>query len=168
MTRVVVGSPGGVQAVLDIPRSLERALRNPVFADQPIRNFMERGAFSIQAGAQERAPTGVSGGAGLRGSINVAFKNNYREANVGSPLRYAAAQEFGTRPFWPPWKAPSFQRWAQLKGANAFLVARAISRRGIRPRRYMQGSYDAYTRGPMQRHLAQFKTELEAAWRKVR
>lgn len=168
MSRVVVGSPGGAQMILNIPRSLERALKNPVFVDQPIKNFMERGAFTIQGEAQERAPTGVSGGAGLRGSIKVDFKRNYREANIGSNLRYAAAQEFGTRPFWPPYKSPSFQRWAQLKRTNAFLVARAIARRGIKPKRYMSNAYDAYMRGPMQRHLGQFKTELQAAWKKGR
>lgn len=42
-----------------------------------------------------------------------------------------AAVAHGTRPHWPPWGPGSdLARWAAQKGIPAFLVARAISRRG--------------------------------------
>lgn len=60
---------------------------------------------------------------------------------VGSNRLYAPYQETGTRPFWPPVSA--LEVWAQRHGVSAFLVARAISRRGIKPKRYLQGAFEA-------------------------
>jgi HK97 gp10 family phage protein len=54
---------------------------------------------------------------------------------VGSNVRYAPFQELGTRPFWPPLSA--LERWAQRHGTTAYVVARAIARRGIVAKRYL-------------------------------
>jgi hypothetical protein len=60
------------------------------------------------------------------------------EGHLGSPLVYAEPVEYGSRPHWPP-RAP-IQAWVRRKFglagrellSVAFLVARAISRRGTR------------------------------------
>jgi HK97 gp10 family phage protein len=59
---------------------------------------------------------------------------------VGSNLLYAPYLETGTKPFWPPPSA--LQTWARRHGVNAFVVARAISKKGIKPRHYMQNAFD--------------------------
>lgn len=164
MSRTVLGSKNGIEFEMVIPPRLEHALRSGNLALRPTQNFIARGAEAIKGGAQERAPTGVSGGAGLRGSLGIEYYDKKTTAIIGSNLPYAAPQEFGTKPFWPPYKSASFQRWAQLKGVNAFLVARAISRRGIRPRRFLRDSWDAYRHGPLQRHANRFRLELQDAW----
>jgi hypothetical protein len=58
--------------------------------------------------------------------------------------------ETGTRPFWPPLSALTV--WARRHGTSAFVVARAIARRGIRGRHYLQGAFDA-KRGEVMRIL---------------
>jgi hypothetical protein len=59
---------------------------------------------------------------------------------VGSNLVYAPYQETGTRPFWPPLSA--LQVWARRHGTSAYVVARAIARRGIKPKRFLQRAFD--------------------------
>ena len=60
---------------------------------------------------------------------------------VGTNKLYAPYQETGTRPFWPPIAA--LEVWARRHGVSAYVVARAIARHGIKPKRYMQGAFDA-------------------------
>lgn len=59
---------------------------------------------------------------------------------VGSNVAYAPMMEMGTRPFWPP--VAALETWARRHGISAFLVARAIARRGIRARRFLQGAFE--------------------------
>lgn len=71
---------------------------------------------------------------------------------LGSPLTYAAPVEFGSRPHWPP-RAP-IQAWVHRKiglaGKEmirvAFLIARAISRRGTRGYHMFQRGLDLAVR----------------------
>lgn len=49
---------------------------------------------------------------------------------IGSNLKYAMAVEKGTRPHFPPTQA--LEGWARRHGMVAFVVARAISRRGTK------------------------------------
>lgn len=54
----------------------------------------------------------------------------------------AAAMEKGTRRgHFPPLIV--LKGWALAKGLNAFLVARSIARRGLRPRRYLQRAQES-------------------------
>jgi hypothetical protein len=70
------------------------------------------------------------------------------EGHLGSPLPYALPVELGSKPHWPP-RAP-IQAWVHrkfgLSGKEmisvAFLVARAISRRGTRAHHMFQQGYD--------------------------
>jgi len=67
---------------------------------------------------------------------------------------YAAFMEFGTRPHWPP--PEPIQDWVRrtpwrfgIRGSDerairsiGFVVSRAIARRGLAPRRYMQRAFE--------------------------
>lgn len=74
----------------------------------------------------------------LRASItpSIAVRDKVVRGVVGSNVTYAPYQELGTRPFWPPLSA--LETWARRHGTTAFVVARAISRRGIKAVKYLQ------------------------------
>lgn len=95
-----------------------------------------RQATLIVAGAAKRdAPVdrGVT-----RASItpDVESRGNETVGVVGSNLVSALMMERGTRPHWPPLAA--LETWAQRHGTTAYLVARAIARRGLKARRFLQ------------------------------
>ena len=54
---------------------------------------------------------------------------------VGSNVEYAPFQELGSRPHWPPLAA--LEVWARRHGTTAYVVARAIARRGNIPRKFL-------------------------------
>lgn len=99
-----------------------------------------------------RGAGGISGGAGLAGSI---FTDEQRMADrvvgaVASPLIYAEYVELGTRPHMPP--IEPLQDWVQVKlnitdeaesRSVAYLIARKISRVGTKPDGTWQRVYDA-------------------------
>lgn len=100
-----------------------------------------------QRGAMKAAP--VDRGIG-RASItpDVVVRDNVVRGVVGSNKAHMAAQETGTRPFWPPWR-PLFE-WARRKmrgnlrlaGALAAGARRAIARKGIKAKRYLQTAFE--------------------------
>lgn len=57
-------------------------------------------------------------------------------AVVFSDSHYAAPQERGTDPYWPP--VDALEGWAERHGVDAYYVAWLISQRGILPLRFMQ------------------------------
>ena len=101
-----------------------------------------------------RTPVGASGN--LRGSIFTEIRGEGRGALrgvVGSRAPYAGYVEFGRRPggAMPPWKEGSpLYRWVvrNLESRDgdfesaAFLVARAIARRGIPGRRMFARAFE--------------------------
>jgi len=105
----------------------------------PIVNAMQDATLYVTRDARKNAP--VDQGA-LRASImpSVTSTSNSVTGVVGSNKVYAPPQEYGTRPFWPPTAA--LEGWARRHGTVAFLVARAIARRGIRARRYLSKALD--------------------------
>lgn len=79
------------------------------------------------------------GGAGLAGSIIVETTPNGLSAEVGSPLPYAPYVEFGTRAHFPPMEA--LEDWARKHKVPVFLVARAIAKRGLPARPYLNPAF---------------------------
>lgn len=59
---------------------------------------------------------------------------------VGTNVKYGPYMEFGTKPHWPP--PAALERWAHTHKTNAYLVGRAISRRGNRALKFMKASLD--------------------------
>jgi HK97 gp10 family phage protein len=114
---------------------LKRALREfPEAAKRGARRGMKRGMIRVQRAARENVS--VDRGR-LRGSIayEVRESRDGIRGVVGSAVRYAPFVEFGTVPHWPPIDA--LIPWAERHGfppgrSGAFLVARAIARRGTR------------------------------------
>lgn len=117
----------------------ERKL-GPQLLAKPVRNFFERGTVTIQSGARERAP--VDRGR-LRNSIMRDIDPGLipRRAAVGTDVFYAPYVHEGTRPHWPPVSA--LRGWARRHGMNPYLVARAIARRGTKPRPFLREAFEA-------------------------
>jgi len=74
----------------------------------------------------------------LRASIvpEVVRRDNVVRGIVGSNVVYAPYMELGAKAHWPPLAA--LEVWARRHHTTAFLVARAIARRGIKARRFLQ------------------------------
>ena len=143
-TAILINLKGG--------EKLRRALRNPKFVQGPASRFVRRIAFNVQAEAVKAAPSDTGR---LRQSITPQFDRRNLRARVGTNLKYGRPVEFGSRPHWPPLKA--LQPWARRHGfpggkTGAFLVARAISRKGTKPRRYL-GKGLTKSRGFIRREL---------------
>lgn len=122
----------GVQATIE---NIQRVGRQLNRLDAPIREA----TLLVTRSARKNAPvdTGV-----LRASIMPGSRRqgDITVGVVGSNVHYAPFMELGTRPHWPPIDA--LETWARRHGTTAFLVARAIARRGLRPRRYLQRALD--------------------------
>jgi HK97 gp10 family phage protein len=80
----------------------------------------------------------------LRASITPEVRRgNPIEGIVGSNVDYAPYMELGTRPHWPPWGAGTpLAVWAKRHGISAYLVARAIAKKGTKARRFLQAAYE--------------------------
>lgn len=100
---------------------------------------MRQATALVTASAKRYAPvdTGL-----LRGSITPSVSVGATEIKgvVGSNVKYAPFMELGTRPHWPPISA--LETWARRHGMVAFLVARAIARRGLKARKFLQRAFD--------------------------
>jgi hypothetical protein len=100
---------------------------------------MRQATLLVAGDARRNAPVdrGVT-----RASImpSVESRNNSTTGVVGSNQLSALYMERGTRPHWPPLVA--LETWARRHGTTAFLVARAISRRGTKARLFLQKALD--------------------------
>ncbi|MFS8639597.1 MAG: hypothetical protein LOD90_02075 [Symbiobacteriaceae bacterium] len=141
------------------PRDLERRLaRSPTIVREELTQAIWALGRAAQRTAKRKAPvdTGL-----LRSTIELEKKP--LRAWIGSTRRHAAPMEEGARPHWPPhqpiynwvWRnrakmglvTPSGRAArgasARLKvEAIAFLVRRAISRRGLSGRGYLKAALD--------------------------
>ena len=113
------------------------------FDGPAIENGMKRAAGIVEAAAKKnlvayRSPAvgGVDTGV-TRASVTSSVQSHSGQivGIVGSPRINAAVMETGSKPHWPPIKA--IEGWARRHGAVAFLVARAIAKRGNIPRRFL-------------------------------
>jgi hypothetical protein len=86
----------------------------------------------------------------LRGSFQTKFTD--RTVVVFSDLPYAAAMEFGTRPFFPP--VDPIAEWVMRKGISndaseakgiAFAIAKKFSKQGIKPRFFTKKAIAKFT-----------------------
>ena len=145
-------------------QALQRKLRNPEFVRGPVRRFLTRSAIMLEGKVKEKTPVDTGR---LRSSIT--HKVEPFRALVGTNVSYAPHVEFGTRPHWPPLAA--LQPWAGRHGfppgrQGAWLVARAIARRGTRARRMFQKGVES-SRGAIlgmwQRDVAR---DVQREWRK--
>lgn len=112
-------------------------------------NAMRRASIVIERDAKRFAPVDTGR---LRSSITHAVRVGgfppVLQGVVGSNVKYAPYMEFGTGTFVgkPPHRMPpisALERWASRHGTSAFIVARAIMRRGgLEPREYFKQSVE--------------------------
>ncbi len=139
------------------PETMQRLSRLDGQLDALLEQGVKQAGFIVQAAAQRRAPvyTGT-----LRRSIATDVRRIGGDvvATVGSNLVYAPAVEYGRRPGSMP-TPQALRRWVVRKGMDenaAYLVARAIGRRGTKPRPYLEPALAA-SEGAIVRH---FETQL--------
>ena len=104
---------------------------------------MKRAAGIVEGAAKKnlvayRSPAvgGVDTGV-TRASITSSVKSSSDGfvGVIGSPRISAAVMETGSKPHWPPLAA--LEGWAKWHGTTAYVVARAIARRGNVPRKFL-------------------------------
>ena len=102
---------------------------------KPMLEAMRDATLIVQRSAREYAPVDTGR---LRASIvpEVRMAGADVVGVVGTNVKYGPFMELGTRPHWPPLGA--LETWARRHGTTAFVVARAIARRGTKARRYLQ------------------------------
>ncbi len=140
------------------PETMQRLSRLDGQLDALLEKGVMDAGLMVQRDAQKRVPVAFGT---LRRSIATRVKHIGGDivATVGTNLVYGPAVEYG-RPAGKKMPPPrALQRWVVKKGMNksmAFVVARAIGRRGTKPRPYLEPALAA-SQGAIVRH---FETQL--------
>lgn len=126
-----------VKGAIEAQRKAEQVMRD--LHGSPMVEAMRNAALIVQRDAMVNAPVDTGR---LRASItpDVRMAGNDVIGVVGSNVIHAPFMELGTRPHWPPISA--LETWARRHGMNAYVVARAIARRGLKARRYLQRAFE--------------------------
>ena len=126
-----------IQGLIETQRKLEQVAAE--VHGTPIVNAMKDATLLVQRGAKINAPVDTGR---LRASITPEIRTMGNEVQgvVGSNVAYAPFMELGTRPHWPPIAA--LEVWAQRHGTTAFLVARAIARKGTKAREFLKKAFE--------------------------
>ena len=139
-----------------------RLAQDTAFVSGPLRTFLARSGFTVEAEAKRRSPVDTGR---LRASIATDVQPFM--VSIGSNVKYAPFVEFGTRPHFPPLQA--MQPWARRHGfpsgnAGAFLVAKAIARRGTKPKPFLVPALVNSLR-QINIWLEDLGKEIEARWK---
>ena len=100
-----------------------------------VNDAIRKSLISIQRDATMAAPTDTGK---LKSDWDLSFGN--LTGSLKNRSQYAKYMEFGTRPHFPPLDA--IAPWANRHGIPPFLVARAISRKGTKAKRYFGNAVD--------------------------
>lgn len=127
-----------ITGAVETQRKLDQVITD--LHGRPFLQAMREATLVVTADAKRLAPVDT-------GRLRASITPEVRQADdktvigvVGTVVKYAAAMELGARPHFPPISA--LQVWADRHGINAFLVARSISRNGLKARRYLQGALE--------------------------
>lgn len=106
---------------------------------QPMQDGMEKAAMLVTRSARIKAPVDTGR---LRASIvpEVRVQGKDVVGVIGSNVVYAPFVELGTKPHFPP--IASLEVWARRHGMNAYVVARAIAKKGTAAHPYLQPAFD--------------------------
>ena len=140
---------------------LRKHLADPTLLKGPIREFLQKAGFLVEARAKEKVPVDTGR---LRASISSRAEET--RAIIGSPVFYAPMVELGSRPHFPPISA--LETWARRHGfgkGGAFLIARAISRRGGKAQPYLVPAL-LESKGDIEGLLRETANEIEKSWGK--
>jgi len=125
--------------------------RAPELAQHGLRAGVMEASLFLQREAQENAPVGIGGGAGLKGSIMAqppAVRADNVIGSVGTSIAHAIPVELGTKPHFPP--VTPLAEWARHTlgipepeaESVGFLIARAIAKRGTKGTRFMARTFE--------------------------
>jgi hypothetical protein len=118
-------------------RVIDRLALSKSIYEQHIQKALQEASALIWKLAIEKAPASTGT---LRKSITRDLFPTY--AQIYPTVKYGLFVHEGTAPHWPPLSeiqpGGSIYRWAQKKGLNPFLVARAISQKGTKPQPWMK------------------------------
>lgn len=123
----------------------------PAMAEEELLRAYWEAALLLQRETVELTPSGASGGAGLRASIQAREPERTSDGIIGAvatPFQYAIPVELGSKPHMPP-IAPLMD-WAQAvlgvapaeAKSVAFAIARKIARRGTPARRMFGQAFE--------------------------
>jgi HK97 gp10 family phage protein len=129
----------GMDETIDYLRGVSAEITGPSLLEG-----MRQATATVTRAAKQNAPVDLND---LRSSIKPSIRRTKTTVLgvVGSNVKYAPFMEMGTKPFWP--KVDALQPWARRHGMSAFLVARAIARRGLKPRKYLQRAFEDNVHG---------------------
>lgn len=126
-----------VRGLVETQRKLQQVAED--LHGKPMSDAMGRATILVMSAARMNAPVDTGQ---LRASITPEVRTEGWNVIgiVGSNKVYAPFMELGTRPHMPPLAA--LATWARRHNTSAFLVARAIARRGLKARKYLQRAVD--------------------------
>ncbi len=124
------------------------AEKYPNISEKHINKAIAYSLSAIRRSAVENSPVGISSQGGMKSKWKIQMGrfagklSNIATAKDGG-YPYPTAIEFGTKPFWPNYKAgSSLADWAKAKGISPYLVARSISRKGIKGQFFFKKSIE--------------------------
>jgi len=138
---------------------IQRILRDPEFVGGPLRDFLNRVGHGVEAKAKSIAPVDTGR---YRASITSEVRGT--RAIVGSNVKYAPVIEFGLEPG-ARINYRDLIPWAKRHGMQgaAFVIARAIMRRGLPARRIFQTALER-SLALMQSALRIMIKDIERRW----
>ena len=121
-----------IKGLKEAQRKMDQTARD--LSGTPTVEAMRDATLVVVRAARQNAPVDTGR---LRASImpEVVQRDKVVMGIVGSPVVYAPYMELGTRPHWPPLKA--LEVWARRHGTVAFVIARAIAKKGTRARKFL-------------------------------
>lgn len=122
-----------VRGLIETQEKMEQVIKG--LNGAPILRAYQRATLLVQRTAKQLAPVDTGQ---LRASITPDVRQSWNRVQgvVGTNVVHGPFMELGTRPHWPPLAA--LATWARRHGTTAFVVARAIARKGLKARRYLQ------------------------------
>lgn len=94
----------------------------------------------VVAVMKEKAPVGVGGDKGLRGSIGFILDPKLLTSEIKPTVSYGDAVETGSKPHWAP-IAPLIP-WAEMHGMNPYALRWSIARKGTQPHPYIEPTFE--------------------------
>jgi hypothetical protein len=144
------------QGVIDLLTEITAGIRPAMVEQLTVVSEIVKTAMKL------KAPEGVGGDNGLRGSIDYVLDTVALTSEVKPSAPYGDAVETGSKPHWPP-AAPdsALAAWAKLKGINVYALAASIAKNGTRPHPYIVPTYDESGSVVGSTFVAGIKTYLE-------
>lgn len=130
-----------VRGLIETQNNMQRVAAD--LHGQPMLNAMRHSALLVERDAKRNAPVDTGR---LRASITsqvhtAGVMGRDVRGVVGSNVIYAAAVELGSKPHFPPIRA--IETWARRKGLNPYAVAKAMAKKGTKPKRYLQRAFES-------------------------